>query len=44
MSEKNEINMKNITINDCIELLERKDISVIINDGEIIGFEKNLTE
>ena len=41
MSEKNEINMKNITINDCIELFERKDISVIINDGEIIGFEKN---
>ena len=41
MSEKNEINMKNITINDCIELLERKDISVIINDGKIIGFEKN---
>ena len=41
MGEKNEINMKNITINDCIELLERKDISVIINDGEIIGFEKN---
>ena len=41
MSEKNEINMKNITINDCIEPLERKDISVIINDGEIIGFEKN---
>ena len=41
MSEKNEINMKNITINDCIELLERKDISVIINDGGIIGFEKN---
>ena len=41
MSEKNEINMNNITINDCIELLERKDIRVIINDGEIIGFEKN---
>ena len=41
MSEKNEINMKNITINDCIELLERKDIRVIINDGGIIGFEKN---
>ena len=41
MSEKNEINMNNITINDCIELLERKDISVIINDGEISGFEKN---
>ena len=41
MSEKNEINIKNITINDCIELLERKDIRVIINDGEIIGFEKN---
>ena len=41
MSEKNEINMNNITINDCIELLKRKDIRVIINDGEIIGFEKN---
>lgn len=30
----------NITVGDCIELFERKNTRVIINDGKIIGFEE----
>ena len=39
-TETKEINMDNITGNDCIELFECKNTRVIINDGKIIGFEE----
>ena len=32
--------MDNITVGDCIELFERKNTRVIINEGKIIGFEE----
>ena len=35
-----DINMDNITLADCIELYEYKNIRVVINDGKIIGFEE----
>lgn len=38
--ETTKINMDNITVGDCIELFERKNTRVIINDGKIIGFEE----
>ena len=40
LRETTKINMDNITVGDCIELLERKNTRVIINDGKIIGFEE----
>lgn len=39
LRETTKINMDNITVGDCIELFERKNTRVIINDGKIIGFE-----
>lgn len=38
--ETTEINMDNITIDDCIELFECKNTRIIISDGKIIGFEE----
>ena len=35
-----QINMDSITVGDCIELFKCKNTRVIINDGNIIGFEK----
>ena len=35
-----QINMDSITVDDCIELFKCKNTRVIINDGNIIGFEK----
>ena len=29
-----------ITVGDCIELFERKNTRVVINDGNVIGFEE----
>lgn len=40
LRETTEINMDSITVGDCIELFERKNTRVIINDGKIIGFEE----
>ena len=40
LRETTKINMDNITGGDCIELFERKNTRVIINDGKIIGFEE----
>lgn len=40
LRETTKINIDNITVGDCIELFERKNTRVIINDGKIIGFEE----
>ncbi len=40
LRETTEINMDNITVGDCIELFERKNTRVVINDGNVIGFEE----
>lgn len=34
------MNLEVITIQDCIDMFEKKGMSVIINDGKIVGFEK----
>lgn len=34
------IELDNVTLQDCIELYEKKNIITIINDGIIINFEK----
>ena len=40
LRETTEINMDNITVGDCIYLFERKNTRVVINDGNVIGFEE----
>lgn len=40
LRETTEINMDNITTGDCIELFEYKNTRVVINDGNVIGFEE----
>ena len=40
LRETVEINMNNITVSDCIELFECKNTRVIINDGNVVGFEE----
>ena len=40
LRETVEINMDNITVGDCIELFEYKNTRVVINDGNVIGFEE----
>lgn len=40
LRETVEINMNNITVSDCIELFECKNIRVVINDGNVVGFEE----
>ena len=32
--------LKRITIEDCIDMKEKKNYSVVIADGEVIGFER----
>jgi hypothetical protein len=34
------VDMNQVTIQDCIDMQEYKNKSVIINDGKVIGFEK----
>lgn len=34
------MDMNQVTIQDCIDMQEYKNKSVIINDGKVIGFEK----
>ena len=40
LRETTEINMNNITVSDCIELFEYKNTRVVINDGNVVGFEE----
>ena len=35
-----EVNKEVITVQDCIEMLEMKNETAIINDGVVLGFEK----
>lgn len=32
------MNLENVTIQDCIDMYEKKDKAVVINDGKVIGF------
>lgn len=34
------MNYNEITIEDCIEMFEKKGMTTVINDGEVIGFAK----
>ena len=34
-----DINYETITVQDCIEMLEMKNQTTVINDGNVIGFE-----
>ena len=40
LRETIEINMDNITVGDCMELFEYKNTRVVINDGNVVGFEE----
>lgn len=40
LRETVEINMDNIAVSDCIELFKYKNTRVVINDGNVIGFEE----
>ena len=40
LRETTEINKDNITVGDCIELFEYKNTRVVINDGNVVGFEE----
>lgn len=33
------MNYSVVTIADCIDMYEKKDMAVIINDGQVVGFE-----
>lgn len=35
------IELDNVTIEDCLELYEKKKYYTVINDGRILNFEKN---
>ena len=34
------MNMEAITLQDCIDNYEKKDQAVVINDGQVLGFEQ----
>lgn len=34
------IELNNVTLEDCLDLYEKKNMTTIINDGRIINFEK----
>lgn len=38
--EEKSMDLTKITLEDCIELYERKGICIIANDGQIVGFEQ----
>ena len=38
------IDMDNVTLQDCCDLFDFKEIRTIINDGRIINFEKDKTK
>lgn len=35
------VDLDNVTLEECLELLAYKNIATIINDGRIVSFEKN---
>lgn len=34
------MNMENITVQDCIDMYEKKGQAAFINDGQVLGFEQ----
>lgn len=40
MNYENVIDLDNVTLEDCINLYDNKDIIAVINDGRIINFAK----
>lgn len=38
--ESEEVNLENVTVEDCVELYEKKDTITVLNDGKIERFEK----
>lgn len=40
MVYENIIELDNVTLEDCLDLYEKKNISVVINDGHVINFVK----
>ena len=40
MNYENMIELDNVTLEDCIDLYEKKNVTTIINDGRIINFIK----
>ena len=40
MNYENVIELDNVTLEDCIDLYEKKNTSVVINDGHVINFVK----
>lgn len=34
------MNMENITVQDCIDMYEKKGQAAVINDGQVLGFEQ----
>ena len=39
MDYENMIELDNVTLEDCIDLYEKKDIATVINNGRVINFE-----
>ena len=37
------IDLNNVTLEDCLDLYEKKNMTTDINDGRIINFEKEIT-
>lgn len=40
MKYENVIELDNVTLEDCIELYEKKNVATVINDGRVINFTK----
>ena len=40
MNYENVIELDNVTLEDCIDLYEKKDIATVINNGRVINFVK----
>lgn len=40
MNYENIIELDNVTLEDCLDLYEKKNTSVVINDGHVINFVK----
>lgn len=40
MEYENIIELDNVTLEDCIELYEKKNVTTVINDGRIMNFTK----
>ena len=35
------MNKEKVTVQDCVEMQEMKNQSVVLNDGKVVGFEEN---